>query len=152
MYFYDYNYDPENIFRLWEVKKLDDQGNNIFSEKVPRELSGTYCKRDIKTLNGTVTVSGVGSIEYYAGWNEANIVKILDDWDNFEVSRVFRLDVEKYDKIMTAEKVVVLPTIIFYLDGDEAGRLQGNMKFQLETTTKELDKIVEDIYNEDKFN
>ena len=52
---------------------------------------------------------GVVVIEYYAGWNEANIVKILDDWDNFEVSRVFRLDVEKYDKIMTSEKVVVLP-------------------------------------------
>ena len=95
---------------------------------------------------------GVVVIEYYAGWNEANIVKILDEWDNFEVSRVFRLDVEKYDKIMTAEKVVVLPTIIFYLDGEEAARLQGNMKFQLETTIEELDKMVEDIYNEDKFN
>ena len=95
---------------------------------------------------------GVVVIEYYAGWNEANIVKILDDWDNFEVSRVFRLDVEKYDKIMTSQKVVVLPTIIFYLDGEEAARLQGNMKFQLETTIKELDKMVENINNEGKFN
>ena len=94
---------------------------------------------------------GVVVIEYYAGWNEANIVKILDDWDNFEVSRVFRLDVEKYDKIMTAEKVVVLPTIIFYLDGEEAARLQGNMKFQLETTIKELDTLVEDLQGS-KFN
>ena len=109
-----------------------------------RELTDENFEKAIKR--------GVVVIEYYAGWNEANIVKILDDWDNFEVSRVFRLDVEKYDKIMTAEKVVVLPTIIFYLDGEEAARLQGNMKFQLETTTKELDKMVEDIYNEDKFN
>ena len=84
-------------------------------------------------------------IEYYAGWNEANIVKILDDWDNFEVSRVFRVDVEKYDKIMTSQNVVVLPTIIFYLDGEEATRLQGNMKFQLETTKEELDEIVEEL-------
>ena len=95
---------------------------------------------------------GVVVIEYYAGWNEANIVTLLDEWDNFEVKRVYRLDVEKYDKIMTSQKVVVLPTIIFYLDGDEAGRLQGNMQFKLETTTKELDKMVEEIYNEDKFN
>ena len=100
-----------------------------------RELTDENFDRAIKR--------GVVVIEYYAGWNEANIVKILDDWDNFEVSRVFRLDVEKYDKIMTAEKVVVLPTIIFYLDGDEAGRLQGNMKFQLETTKEELDRMVE---------
>ena len=98
------------------------------------------------------TKRGMVVVEFYAGWNEANIVKILDEWDNFEVKRVYRLNVEKYDKIMTSNNVVVLPTIIFYLDGEEAGRLQGNMKFQLETTIKELDKMVEDIYNEDKFN
>jgi len=95
---------------------------------------------------------GMVVVEYYASWNKANIVTLLDEWDNFEVNRVCRLDVEKYDKIMTSQNVVVLPTIIFYLDGEEAGRLQGNMKFQLETTTKELDKMVEEIYNEDKFN
>ena len=27
-YFYDYNYDPKNIFRLWEVKKLDNKGKH----------------------------------------------------------------------------------------------------------------------------
>ena len=108
-----------------------------------RELTEENFDRAIKR--------GVVVIEYYAGWNEANIVKILDDWDNFEVSRVFRLDVEKYDKIMTAEKVVVLPTIIFYLDGEEAARLQGNMKFQLETTKEELDRMVEELRGS-KFN
>ena len=94
---------------------------------------------------------GMVVVEFYASWNKANIVTLLDEWDNFEVNRVCRLDVEKYDKIMTSNNVVVLPTIIFYLDGEEAGRLQGNMKFQLETTTKELDKMVEEIYNKDKF-
>ena len=94
---------------------------------------------------------GVVVIEYYAGWNKANMVTLLDEWDNFEVSRVFRLDVEKYDKIMTSQKVVVLPTIIFYLDGEEAVRLQGNMKFQLETTKEELDRMVEELRGS-KFN
>lgn len=108
-----------------------------------RELTDENFDRAIKR--------GVVVIEYYAGWNEANIVKILDEWDNFEVSRVFRLDVEKYDKIMTSQKVVVLPTIIFYLDGEEAARLQGNMKFQLETTKEELDRMVEELRGS-KFN
>ena len=110
----------------------------------------------VKELTGEdfekATKRGLVVVEFYAGWNEANIVKLLDEWDNYEVKRVYRLNVEKYDKIMTSQNVVVLPTIIFYLDGDEAGRLQGNMKFQLETTIKELDKMVEEIYNEDKFN
>ena len=98
------------------------------------------------------TKRGMVVVEFYATWNEANIVTLLDEWDNFEVNRVYRLNIETYPKIQTSQNVVVLPTIIFYLDGDEAGRLQGNMKFQLETTIKELDKMVEEIYNEDKFN
>ena len=98
------------------------------------------------------TKRGLVVVEFYAGWNEANIVTLLDDWENFEVKRVFRLNIETYPKIQSDNNVVVLPTIIFYLDGDEAGRLQGNMQFKLETTTKELDKMVEEIYNEDKFN
>ena len=98
------------------------------------------------------TKRGLVVVEFYAGWNEVNIVKLLDDWENFEVKRVYRVNIETYPKIQSDNNVVVLPTIIFYLDGDEAGRLQGNMKFQLETTIKELDKMVEDIYNEDKFN
>ena len=94
---------------------------------------------------------GMVVVEFYASWNKANMVTLLDEWDNFEVNRVCRLDVEKYDKIMTAEKVVVLPTIIFYLDGEEAARLQGNMKFQLETTKEELDRMVEELRGS-KFN
>ena len=97
------------------------------------------------------TRRGMVVVEFYATWNKANIVTLLDTWDNFEVNRVYRLNVETYDKIMTSQNVVVLPTIIFYLDGEEAGRLQGNMKFQLETTTKELDKIVEELQGS-KFN
>ena len=98
------------------------------------------------------TKRGLVVVEFYAGWNEVNIVKLLDDWDNFEVTRVCRLNIETYPKIQSDNNVVVLPTIIFYLDGDEAGRLQGNMQFKLETTIKELDKMVEDINNEGKFN
>ena len=97
------------------------------------------------------TRRGMVVVEFYATWNEANIVKLLDEWDNFEVNRVYRLNIETYSKIQTSQNVVVLPTIIFYLDGEEAGRLQGNMKFQLETTKEELDRMVEELRGS-KFN
>ena len=28
------------------------------------------------------TKRGLVVVEFYAGWNEANIVKLLDEWDN----------------------------------------------------------------------
>jgi hypothetical protein len=41
--------------------------------------------------------------------------------------------------------VVILPTIIFFDEGEEVKRLQGDMSFTLKTTTKELDEIIEEI-------
>ena len=93
---------------------------------------------------------GVVVIEYYAGWNKANIVTLLDEWETFD-AKIYRLDIETYPTIQTDNEVVVLPTIIFYDDGEEVERLQGNMKFQLETTIKELDRMVEDLRGS-KFN
>ena len=115
---------------------------SLFSQV--KDLTGENFDKAIKR--------GMVVVEFYAGWNEANKVVLLDEWDNFEVNRVYRLNIETYPKIQSDNNVVVLPTIIFYLDGDEAGRLQGNMQFKLETTTEELDKMVEDINNEGKFN
>ena len=90
------------------------------------------------------TKRGLVVVEFYAGWNEANIVTLLDEWETFD-AKVYRVNIELYSEIQNDNEVVVLPTIIFYDDGEEVERLQGNMKFQLETSIKELDEIIEEI-------
>ena len=40
---------------------------------------------------------------------------------------------------------MILPTIIFYDDGEEVKRLQGDMSFSLKVTKDELEEIVEEI-------
>ena len=82
-------------------------------------------------------------VEFYATSNEANKVILLDEWENFDV-KVYRLNIDSYPKIQSDNDVVILPTIIFYDDGEEVERLQGDMSFTLETTTDELDEIVEE--------
>ena len=134
------------------IKELKKYENTDCDVRIQIYEDNFFDNSAVATNFDKATKRGMVVVEFYASWNKANIVTLLDEWDNFEVNRVYRLNVETYDKIMDSEKLVVLPTIIFYLDGDEAGRLQGNMKFQLETTIKELDKMVEKIYNEDKFN
>ena len=96
------------------------------------------------------TGRGLVVVEFWAGWNEMNKVAILDEWDTFD-AKVYRLNIELFSEIQADNNVVILPTIIFYEDGEEVERLQGNMKFQLETTIKELDKIVEELMGS-KFN
>ena len=100
---------------------------------------------------GRATGRGLVVVEFFSTWNEANKVVVLDTWDTFE-AKVYRINIDLYPKIQTENEVVILPTLIFYLDGEEVERLQGDMSFTLEVTTKELDRMVEDINNDNKFN
>ena len=90
------------------------------------------------------TSRGLVVVEFWAGWNEMNKVAILDEWDTFD-AKVYRLNIDLYSKIQADNNVVILPTIIFYDEGEEVKRLQGDMSFTLKTTTKELDEIIEEI-------
>ena len=99
---------------------------------------------------GRATARGLVVVEFFSTWNIANKVVVLDTWDTFE-AKVYRINIDLYPKIQTENEVVILPTIIFYLDGEEAERLQGDMSFTLEVTIKQLDEIVEEL-NNSKFN
>ena len=90
------------------------------------------------------TARGLVVVEFWATWNEVNKVSILDEWDTFD-AKVYRLNIDLYPKIQTENNVVILPTIIFYDEGEEVKRLQGDMSFSLKVTTKELDEIIEEI-------
>ena len=90
------------------------------------------------------TARGLVVVEFWASWNEANKVTILDEWDNFD-AKVYRVNIDLYPKVQADNEVVILPTIIIYDDGKEVKRLQGDMSFSLEVTTKQLDKIVDEI-------
>ena len=90
------------------------------------------------------TARGLVVVEFWATWNEANKVSILDEWDTFD-AKVYRLNIDLYPKIQADNEVVILPTIIFYDEGEEVKRLQGDMSFTLKVTTEQLDEIIEEI-------
>ena len=90
------------------------------------------------------TSRGIVAVEFWATWNEANKVSILDEWDTFD-AKVYRVNIDLYPGIQAKNDVVILPTIIFYDEGEEVKRLQGDMSFSLKTSIKELDNIIEEI-------
>ena len=90
------------------------------------------------------TKRGLVVVEFWAPWNEQNKVSILDEWETFD-AKVYRINIEMYPNLQKDNGVVVLPTIIFYDDGEEAERLQGDMSFTLSVTIKQLEEIIEEI-------
>ena len=107
----------------------------LFSEDI-RELTDENFSK--------ATARNIVVVEFWATWNEGNKVTLLEEWENFDV-KIYRINIELYPGIQGDNDVVILPTIIFYDDGEEAERLQGDMSFSLKTTIEKLDEIVEEI-------
>ena len=109
--------------------------SSLFGEDI-RELTNENFEK--------ATARNLVVVEFWATWNEANKVSIIDEWDTFD-AKVYRLNIDLYPKIQADNEVVILPTIIFYDDGEEVKRLQGDMSFTLKVTTEQLDEIIEEI-------
>ena len=86
----------------------------------------------------------LGQIEvkyFYAQWNAANEI----EW----VEKLTDCDIEKYDIGTKPEdagkyKVVVVPTILIFQDGEEVERYQADISFKMSATREEIqDKIDE---------
>ena len=109
--------------------------SSLFSEEI-RELTDENFSK--------ATARNLVVVEFYATWNEGNKVTLLEEWENFDV-KIYRINIDLYPGIQGDNEVVILPTIIFYDDGEEVERLQGDMSFSLKTTIEELDEVVEEI-------
>ena len=90
------------------------------------------------------TARGLVVIEFWASWNETNKVTLLDEWETFD-AKVYRLNIDLYPKVQSKNNVVILPTIIFYDEGEEVKRLQGDMSFSIKVTEKQLEEVIEEI-------
>ena len=101
--------------------------------------------RDLTNENfDKATARGLVVVEFWASWNDANKVTLLDEWETFD-AKVYRLNIDLYPTVQSKNGVVILPTIIFYDDGEEVERLQGDMSFSLKVTKEELEEIVEEV-------
>ena len=109
--------------------------SSLFSEDI-RELTDENFSK--------ATARNIVVVEFWAGWNETNKVTLLEEWENFDV-KIYRINIESFPKIQADNNVVILPTIIFFDDGEEVERLQGDMSFTLKVTTEQLDEIIEEI-------
>ena len=109
--------------------------SSLFSEDI-RELTDENFSK--------ATARNIVVVEFWATWNETNKVTLLEEWENFDV-KIYRINIDLYPGIQSDNDVVILPTIIFFDDGEEVERIQGDMSFSLKTTVEELDEIVEEI-------
>ena len=123
--------------------------NNLFTRLLLFSLlfnSNLYGQSDILNLNGDdyeeKTSQGIVVVEYWAGWNVVNKIVDFEELENVEL---YRVNIDSCQNLQMENSVIVVPTIIFYDNGKEYKRLQGDLSFTLDVTKKDLQKIIDEI-------
>jgi len=62
---------------------------------------------------------------------------------------IVKIDISKNAKAQGKYKIVVVPTLVIFKDGEEVARFQANIMMQLEATKKEVQEKIDEILMED---
>ena len=77
--------------------------------------------------------------EFNAEWNAANKVEWLEKLSDCDIAKV---DIMKQAELQQKHKVVIVPTIIVFKDGEEIKRYQADLSFKMLATRKEIQEFI----------
>ena len=79
---------------------------------------------------------------FNAEWNDPNKAEWVGDLTDCDITYV---DIAKSPKLQQKHKVVVVPTIIIFQDGEEIKRYQAGISFKMLATKEELQDKIDEI-------
>jgi len=85
---------------------------------------------------------GVVLAHFNAGWNSANEVKWLGE---VEECSLVKVDITASPKIQAKHKIVVVPTLILFKDGEEVKRWQADLSFKIGATKKDVQEYIDEL-------
>lgn len=86
--------------------------------------------------------SGVCVVEFNASFNASNSVDWIDDLSDCKGKRV---DIAAAPDMQKEHKIVVVPMIIVFNEGEEVKRFQANIMMQLEASKDDVQEAVDEI-------
>jgi thiol-disulfide isomerase/thioredoxin len=78
---------------------------------------------------------------FNAGWNNANKVLWLSKLTDCNVKYY---DISKSPSLQSKYKVIVIPTIIIFQDGEEIKRFQADISFKMPATKSEVQEAIDE--------
>ena len=85
---------------------------------------------------------GICVTQFNAGFNEANKVAWVNELGDCDTKFI---DIMVDGKAAGKYKIVVVPTIVIYNEGEEVARFQANIMMQMEATQKEIQGKIDEI-------
>ena len=93
----------------------------------------------------SIPQDGLAVVEFNAPFSGTKC-EYLEKLSDYETSRI---DISKNAKAQGKYKIVVVPTLVIFKDGEEVARFQANIMMQLEATKKEVQEKIDEILMED---
>ena len=78
---------------------------------------------------------------FNAAWNNSNNVTWLNKLSDCNVKYY---DISKNPELQKRYKVVVVPTIVIFLDGDEIKRYQADISFKMSATKEDVQEAIDE--------
>ena len=86
--------------------------------------------------------SGICVVEFNASFNAQNSVPWIENLNDCETARV---DIATAPDLQKKHKIVVVPTIVVFNEGEELERFQANIMMTMDVTIDQVQEAVDDI-------
>ena len=97
-------------------------------------------------LLANTSFSQIVVTHFNAAWNDPNKAEWVGELEECEITYV---DIAASPKIQKKHKVIVVPTIIIFKDGEEVKRWQADLSFKMVATREELQEYIDELLMED---
>lgn len=89
-----------------------------------------------------ICTSGVCVVEFNASFNQQNTVPWIEQLNDCKTGRV---DIASSPDMQQKHKIVVVPTIVVFNEGEEVIRFQANIMMTMEATETDVQDAIDEI-------
>ena len=93
-----------------------------------------------------MSTDGIVVVEFNAAFNKQNSVDWIEKLNDCTTDRV---DIATSPNLQAEHKIVVVPTIIVFNEGEEVKRFQANIMMQIDANRAEVQEAVDEIIMSD---
>ena len=87
-------------------------------------------------------LSGICVVEFNADFNKQNSVPWIE---NISECNHVRVNISEEPSMQAEHKIIVVPTIIVFNEGEEVERFQANIMMAIEATEDDVQEVVDEI-------
>ena len=97
-------------------------------------------------LFANASYSQVVVTHFNAAWNDPNKVSYIGKLTDCDIVYV---DIAVAPKLQAKHKIVVVPTVVIFKDGEEMKRFQADISFSMKATRKEMQGVIDELLMSD---